>query len=155
LLLLYPNLCKQYHPATCAPLFLSSSFFYHHTFCVPVSVLHYHVPELIPVRRKNITSTIYRKTDVPVTISRHISSTVGNHSFKSRISARPSSAHISASTSASPAPSSISACSHEIEPDNIQWDLPTRASEVHPTTRNQKHTTVCCPKRLFTHDLLS
>ena len=99
-------------------------------------------------RRRNVTTTIRRRRtspNPPVVISEIRTSTVGRRSTKSTISVRPSSAHLTPSTSASasPAPSAISAYSQDIDPQTIQWDLPA----AHPpdllpssSTRKRKPT---------------
>ncbi len=85
-----------------------------------------------------ISTTIRRKTKTPVTVSQHISSTVGNHTIRSHISVKPSTVHL-----ATPSSPSISTYSQDVEPEIIQWDLPT-ASNIDictaSRTRGKPHT---------------
>ncbi len=91
-------------------------------------------------RHKNIAVAVHRKklTATPqASICQHISCNVGStHTFKSHTSIQPSLALLSASTSASPAPSSATACSHVPGLQSIQWDLPT----THGLQTNSSHT---------------
>jgi hypothetical protein len=95
-------------------------------------------------RRRNVTTTIRRRRaspNPPVVISEHRTTTVGRRSAKSTISVRPSSAHLTPSTSASasPAPSAISAYSQEIYPQTIEWDLPvSHPSDILPSSSTRK-----------------
>lgn len=105
-------------------------------------------------RQKNITVAVHRKKSTAnpqASISQHISCNVGStHTFKSRTSIRPSSALLSASTSASPAPSSATACSHVPELQTVQWDLPTtHGSQTNSSHTPRKKAQVCSPLHLF------
>lgn len=77
-------------------------------------------------RRKNFTTTIRRQgSPGPSTSSAHFTSIIGNRVARGRVTSRPSSVHLTPSASASPAPSSISSYSQDVNPPAVEWDLPT------------------------------
>lgn len=104
-------------------------------------------------RHGNFTTSIRRKAKPqPQPTSTQYSHTVGGNRVRGRVAVRPSSAHLTPSNSASPAPSSISNYSQDPGATSIQWDLPTaHPSETHPssTTGRKRRTRVCLQHYFF------
>ncbi len=92
---------------------------------------------------KGVSTVIRRKTSPqpPTVTTAHFTADVESHVTRGRISSRPSSLHLtpSASASASPAPSSISTYSQDVNPPPVQWDFPTdHLSDISPALITRK-----------------
>lgn len=123
--------------------FLSPSITYH-----LLLTLHLLLLVIMSVKRtqsncKGVSTVIRRKTSPqpPTVTTAHFTADVESHVTRGRISSRPSSLHLtpSASASASPAPSSISTYSQDVNPPPVQWDFPTdHLSDISPALITRK-----------------